>query len=592
MAKFSVKNKADIAQLSAAVGYSWERLRVFRDNRLEVIREAVGHNYSADGAHDKVPINLLELAMNIYLQRLVAKNPAVSITTDYAKLKEICTRYELAGNHLIEEIKLGNTLEMVVIGAMISKGIIKIGLNRSTVEVGGVRHDTGQAFADYVSLDDWIEDMTADTDENGQYEGNYYYPTIDEAEKMFPKYKGDFTPQTELGNEEEKDHNISEGRSGDQKEEFRPTVKLLDLFLKKQNLILRCLASNDPKDPIEEVLDSFEWTGPENGPYRKLGFSKMENNTMPVAPAMHWMDIHSITNKLFRKLGRQAEAEKTVTGVTPGSEDDGNRMIDASDGDMIKLRDPRNLVAVKSGGINPQSLAFVLMLKDLFGYMAGNLDMLGGLGPQSETLGQDQLLSASASMRIQKMQKEVTNFTTKLLRDIMWYLWYDPNPKQRPVIKRPSPEFESIAIEVPFNPDDREGDYLDYNIKMEPYSMQHQTPESKMQGIRTILLEIVQPLLPMMEQQGVTLNVEKLFKTISKLSNISELSDIIEYAQPTLHDTPVGTSPNVSMSPVTRRENVRRNISNGGTEQGRGKVLQQALLGQKSQASETAKIAG
>lgn len=584
--KFNPKSKEDIAQLSLAVGYSRDCLKIFRENRMEVLREAVGFNYSSDGAKDKVPINLLELAMNIYLQRLVAKNPAVSITTDYAKLKEISTRFELAGNHLIEEIKLGNTLEMVVTGAMVSKGIIKIGLNRTTVEVGGITHDTGQAFADYVSLDDWVEDMTADNDENGQYEGNYYYPTIDEAEKMFPGHK--FTPQTERASLNEKDHDISEGKKTVQREEFRPTVKLLDLFLKKQNLILQCSTSDDDKDPIEEVLKVIKWTGPENGPYRKLGFGKIENNTMPIAPAMHWMDIHTITNKLFRKLSRQAERQKTVTGVRPGGEQDGDAIISANDGDMIKLDDPRNVAELTTGGINSQSLAFVLMLKDTFSYMAGNLDMLGGLGPQSETLGQDQLLSASASMRIQKMQKEVSEFTQYVLEDLMFYLWYDPKPKQEPVVKKVQ-GFESVAISIPFNPEDREGDYLQYNIKMEPFSLQHHSPESKLQGLRTVLMEIVAPLLPQMEQQGITLNLEKMFKTIAKLSNITELNDILEYSTPQIQSEPVGQSGAARQAPVTQRNYTRRSIP-GATNSGKSQILQQALLGGKPQNSEVASL--
>lgn len=584
--------KAETADLSQAIGYSLDTLKVFRNKRLMLMREQVGHNYSDNGADDKVPINLMELANNIYLQRLVAQNPQVAISTFYPELKEIVTRFELAGNHLIDEINLGETLETIVGDAMLSKGIAKIYLNRTKVEVGGVFHDSGQATVDAISLDDWFEDMTVDTNENGQFEGNYWYATIEEAMEIFPgTKKEDFTYRDEETEENNTGHAISEG-SGTQREEFKRTVRFMDVWLKKQNRIIQATASkpsDDFQDPIGKVLKQFDWTGPENGPYRKLGFGKVQGNTMPVAPAMHWKDMHDLANKLFRKLGRQAVRQKTVTGVRPGADADGNRVIDASDGDMIKLDDPRNVADLKTGGIDPPTLAFVLMLKDLFSYFAGNLDMLGGLGPQSETLGQDQLLSASASMRIQKMQKEVTTFTTAVLGDLMWYLWYDPDPNQKDVVKTID-GLESIAINVPFKPEDREGDYLQYNIKMEPYSMQHQSPESKMQGIRTILLEMVQPLLPMMEQQGVTLNVEKLFKTVAKLSNIAELNDIIEYTTPTFDDDPVGSSPNVpGKSPVTTRNYTRRSIP-GATNQGKSAVLQQTLLGGKPQQSEVASL--
>ena len=580
------------ANLSAAIGYSLEQGKVFRDNRVKLMKEAVGYNYSDNGAKDKVPINLMELALNIYLQRLVAQNPKVAITTKYPQLKEIVTRFDLAGNHLIEEIALGETLETIITDAMFSKGIAKIYLNRTSVEVGGVLHDSGQATVDAISLDDWFEDMTVDKNENGQFEGNYWYATIEEAMKIFPgTKKEDFAYRDEETTTDNTAHAISEG-SGTQREEFKRTVRFMDIWLKKQNRIIQAVASkpsDDFKDPMGKVLKEFDWKGPENGPYRKLGFGKVSGNTMPVAPAMHWYDLHSLSNRLFRKLGRQADRQKTITGVRPGADKDGNTVLKASDGEMVKLDDPRNVNEFKVGGIDQPTLAFVLFLKDTYSYMAGNLDMLGGLGPQSETLGQDQLLSASASMRIQKMQKEVTNFTTAVLQDLMFYLWYDPDPNQQDVTKT-IPGFESIAINVPFKPEDREGDYLQYNIKMEPYSMQHQSPESKLQGIRTILMEMVQPLLPMMEQQGVTLNVEKLFRTIAKLSNIAELDDIIEYTNPSLNDQPVGSSPNAPGKPaVTTRTNIRRNIP-GATNQGKSQVLQQALLGANPQKSEVASL--
>ena len=582
---FNPNDKTDVGELSAAVGDSRKTGEIFRENRLELMRETVGFHYSDYGPKDKVPINLMELAMNIYLQRLVAQNPQVSINTFYPQLKEIMTRFEMAGNNLIEDIELGDTLSTVVQAAMYSKGIIKIGLNRSTVEVGGTTHDSGQAFADAVSLDDWVEDMTVSENENGQFEGNYWYPTIDEAMEMFPDAdEKDFALKSEQVGEKQKDHGLQEGNSNKSTRiEFRPVVKMLDLYLKKQNLILQCTYSGDDKDPIGKVLKHFNWDGPEGGPYRKLGFGEVEGCTMPSAPAQHWFDLHSLINTLFRKLGRQAEAEKTVTGVRPGGDDDGTAVLNASDGEMIKLDDPRNVAEIHTGGINQGTLAFTLMIKDLFSYLGGNLDNLGGLGPQSETLGQDQLLTASASMRIQKMQKQVTTFTTEVLQDLMWYLWYDPNPKQKDVIKT-APGFESVTIAVPFNPEDREGDYLQYNIILEPYSMQHQSPESKLQGIRTVLQEMIQPLLPMMEQQGVTLDIEGLFKTVGKLSNIPELSDFIKFSSPNI-DRPVGSSSEVRQAPNTTRTNVRKNIP-GSTQQGKSAILQQSLLGNKPQKSQ------
>jgi hypothetical protein len=164
-------------------------------------------------------------------------------------------------------------------------------------------------------------------------------------------------------------------------------------------------------------------------------------------------------------------------------------------------------------------------------------------------------------------------------------LWYDPNPKQKDVIKE-APGFESVTIAVPFNPEDREGDYLQYNIILEPFSMQHQSPESKLQGIRTVLNEMITPNAASMEAQGITIDWEGLFKTVGKLSNIPELSNFIKFSSPNT-EQPVGSSSEVRQAPNTTRTNIRKNVATGGTQQGKSAVLQQALLGktpQKSQA--------
>ena len=584
MRQFNPLSKSDINQLSSAVGYSSGRLEIFRTNRLQLMREYVGSHYSENGASDKVPVNLLELAVNIYLQKLVAQAPKVTITTPHRKLKEICTRFELATNQLIEEINLDEILEQAVSGAMFSMGAIKVGMNRSKVEIGGYLHDSGQPFADFVGLDDWVHDMTVTNFQNGQFEGNYWTCTLDEALEYFGSNAHDKLTPTEEQIVREDDHSISEGPAT-QREEFRDTVRLLDLWLPKQNLLLQCQATDNRNDPIKDVLNIVEWEGPERGPYHKLGFGKVENNTMPTAPAMHLRDLHELTNSLFRKLGRQANREKTILGVQRGSEADGNRVVDANDGEAIAMDNPQAAHEYRYGGISQESLGFLIQTKELFSYLAGNLDMIGGLGPQSETLGQDQLLSASASMRIRKMQKKVYQFTQGVVEDLCHYLWTDPYTVL-PLTKRVK-GFEDVAVNVNFGPADREGDFLAYNINIEPYSMQAKSPEEKLMSLRTIFAEFVAPLLPMMAQQGVTVDVEMLFRKISKLGSIPEIEDILNFSSPNHETEPFGEMPAKASITTRRYERVNRP---GATNHGKAQIMQQALFGGKPQNSETASL--
>lgn len=585
MAKFD-KDSEDMIQLSKAVGYSRECLKEFRDVRKELLRSYVGKNYSENGAEDKIPVNLLEMAINIFQQRLVAKEPQVSVKAKHSmKLRELANRFEIALNQLIKEIDLGTTLERAVVGGLFSMGIVKVGLNRTQVEFGGYFHDSGQPFADPISLDNWVHDMTVDRMEQIQYEGDFYNVTLDEAKEMFPDSADKLVPRSDMTDNEETDHEISEGRAT-QREEYREVVRLLDLWLPKQNIVLQCLASDDEANPIDEILNVIEWDGPERGPYHKLGFTWIENNTMPSAPATHLKDLHDLTNNLFRKLGRQAGREKTILGVQVGSDEDANRITNARDGDAVRIDNPDGAREFKFGGISQETYGFFMGVRDLFSYVGGNLDMLGGLGPQSETLGQDQMLSASASMRIQKMQKEVIRFTKGVIEDLAYYLWNDPYI-EIPVVKR-APGFEDVYVAAPFGPKERsESDFLEYNIDIEPYSMQHVSPEAKLQGMRTIFAEIIAPSLPYMAQQGISLDYEKLFKTISKLGNIKEIEEVLVFARPNHDMDPIGQMPTKSPVSTRRYERVSRP---GATNSGKSQIIQQAAFGGKPQSSELASI--
>ena len=571
------------AQLSKAVGYSRQSLEVYRKNRIDVLRELVGNHYSDSGADDKVPINLLELAINIYMQRLAAQAPQAEVTSDYPQLKEICTRAEISGNQLLDDMKLGDTLQMAVLGGILCQGIVKTGLNLENVEVGGENLQTGKTFAAYVSMDDWVQDMTAMDDEGSQFEGNFYYVSLEDAEKMFPEYAGQFIEaDRQTQDNEKKAHDISETSVSSQREEYKARVRLLDIYLPKEKVVLRCCTNDDDIDPIKNVVATVDWSKRKRGPYHKLAFMRIDNNAMPVAPAMHWRDLHDLSNRIFRKLARQAERQKTVTGVQAGADADGNRVINANDGDTIKLDNAQGVREFKYGGIQPESLGFLVMLKDLYSYMAGNLDVLGGLGAQSETLGQDQLLSASASMRIQKMQKTTITFVRGIIEDIFMYMWEDP--LYNPTVTKKVKGFDDISVQVPFGPEERQGEFLRLNIDIEPYSMQHTTPEAKLQGLRTIFTEFVAPLMPMMQAQGVSIDVEMLFRKIGKLGNIPELNDIIVYSNPQHEPQPQQAA---AGKPATTTRNYNRRSIPGASNPGKSAILQQALFGKQPQKSET-----
>ena len=67
----------------------------------------------------------------------------------------------------------------------------------------------------------------------------------------------------------------------------------------------------------------------------------------------------------------------------------------ANDGEVILVNDANSLKEMRFGGPDQANLAFAIHAKATHSEIAGNLQTLGGLSPQADTLGQEQLLNQS-----------------------------------------------------------------------------------------------------------------------------------------------------------------------------------------------------
>jgi len=330
-----------------------------------------------------------------------------------------------------------------------------------------------------------------------------------------------------------------------------------------------------------EYLNTFDYDGPENGPYDLLRFTPVRGNIMPLPPVALWKDFHDLANSLMRKLARQANRQKTITAIRPGAESDGRNTIEANDGDMIKMNDTKNVATINFPGIEPSSLALLLQVKNMASWMWGNLDALGGLSPQAETLGQDRLLTASASQRLIRMQNTVTDFAIGVIRDLGQYLYTDPF-----IVSPQTKRYDNITVRIPWTPEDREADYTQYNMELEPYSLQYRSPSERLETIRQTIHQLVMPFAAQLAAQGIFIDFEALFKIIGEYAHLPELKELLIYTNPRhAEEGPV----QAMQSPVTSRTNTRINRP-GATSQGKDEAMMGHLLGMGQQNSQLAQI--
>jgi hypothetical protein len=366
-------------------------------------------------------------------------------------------------------------------------------------------------------------------------------------------------------------------------EQYMPVIELWDVWLPYENVVVTVQADDHAggfynNDPLQVI----DWAGPEVGPYHLLSYIDVPGNIMPLSPAGLLVDLHELVNRLFRKLGRQAERQKTLTIVAGGAEEDGRRVVNASDGDTILSDRPEATREMKFGGVDSASLAFMIQLKDMFSYLGGNLDSLGGLGPTAKSGKHDSLLRQSASVRIEDMQQRTTNAVRTAVESMADYIYYDPAPSTKVYRDIPSTD---LSVKVDFDPEIREGDFLDFAIDIAPYSLQSRSPSERLAAINEIMQGIVMPMSAQLQQRGIVPDMDRYMEIVSKYSHMSEIAEILKMADfaemETMREMSEmnGGQAGASKPPVTERRYVRENVAMGGTRAGRDNAMTQALMG-------------
>lgn len=591
--KFDPNNQNKLNALINDANQSFKDGKVYRSNRLKTISNYVGNNYSENGSKSKIPVNLLELSTGIYMRKLASKLPQVLVSTNYRNepdLRPQALSLQLATNQLLKDKKLDflGEIKKCVLDALFSIGICKMSLKKhSAIDIEGQQFDYGYPYISSVSLDDFIIDLNAKSLKEVAYIGNKSKVPLEyilDNPNFFNGKAIEYIKKTHSdgGNEDDRVSNIG-GKNKDKTEKgFKKYIEIAELYLPYENLYI-ILPCNDGEICTNKgYLRATYFDGPASNPlgmYYILGYNSVPDNIMPLAPASLLIDMHVLANNLFRKLARQAERQKTNLLVDQTSTDDGTRIVDASDGEAIVTRNPDKCKEARYGGIDNANFGFFTNVRDLYSYFAGNLDTLGGLSPQADTLGQDKLLAESASERIQAMRETTLEFTTNICRDLAWYLWTDPLI-ELPLYKRI--KGSNIEIPVSFNPEDRQGDFLNYNFSIVPFSMQEETPATKMSKFTNIWQTYILPMLPIIQQTGGQLNTEEILALLSQYYDFPEIENIIMMVDQSIQNynrqnmPPVGNPP--TKSPHTTRTYERVNRQ-GATSNSKNGALMTALFG-------------
>jgi hypothetical protein len=589
-----MKKNADlnIPALCMAMHRARYTLRRHREERREMVRQFVGRHWSEEGSRLPVPVNLIALYISIVGRAMIPKNPRVMLSTFNRQDKPVVSAMQDWCNKEIVQMHLAKTIERVVTDALFSIGIAKVALAtpaESAATAWNLR--AGQPFAESVDLDDFVYDIHARSMKEVSYVGHRYRVPLDvvRESKDYTKDRKQLSASEDPLYNLEGDERIStlgRGMYGDQKEEYEQMVDLWEVYLPRHRLVVTL--SNDyltGPSSSAEPLRTQTWVGPDCGPYHILRYQDVPGNSMPKGPVMDLVDLHEGANRTYRKLMRTVDRLKEVTAYRRHQSEDGQRALEANDGDAVGFDDPD---AIKQIVMNGSALQVVtqtaLELINRYDFMAGNLSMVGGLSPQAKTLGQDKMLDENANRTVASMQADTVDYTAGILKALCWYWHHDPFKVQKSlhtigasqIMRAVGPAQRSrVAFE-------------DMDIHVDPYSMQHQTPQQRAAALNQFVTQTIIPMMPILQQQGVALDINAFLSKQAQYMDMPDLPEIITMQDPPTPEQGAGGpgGPQAPGAPGETTRNYVRQSMPGRTQKGTDMGMISSMAGGTPGASQ------
>lgn len=583
-------DKEKRGRLLKAIQTSRQAMQPFRRVRKELVKDYVGSWYSETGATNKTLVNLMNQTARIYTIALAANNPQVLVSTPRLANIPFARRFEANLNHLISDMNLDKTFRAIVLDAFFCIGCGVVMMRDTDTRFHGLLEaeedvwlDPGEPWFNRVPLDDLILDMSARELTKMRYCGHRYradFEKVMDEPKYSKKVKDKLSPTSRTQRETEGSaRDISGGDGWVEDDDLKDMIWLQDVWIAENNSIATFAVDGAENGEHLPPLIERDWTGSQAGPYKFLSLGDVPDNVIPASPAVNLKGMHDLQNRLHVRMEADSDAHRVINTYRHDSATDAEKLRTAERNSWHSMADPNAVQQVVLGGVNPQDLALAQFIQDEYDRFAGNLQAMGGLGPQSSTVGQEELIHGANSRNEADMRMAVVNTAADVIKDLGRLMWED----EKLEIQTSMPVGNSgIEVSANWAPGMREGEFEDYEFRVEPYSMVYKTPEQKLQELFQTLREIA-PLWPMFQASGATMDAEAIVDEIARLKNRPEFRRFITFANPA--DILGGDENTVRQSPVTSRETVRKNIPTGGTQDARSSALIQSLMGGNSQVN-------
>lgn len=531
-----VNTPSGMAGLWKAMKNSWEELDPFRKFYREAVRLYASSDYGKKTTTDDL-VNILGLTATTYSVILAGSRPRAMVSTPAFELKAFAKHYEQSLNNQVKEIHFEETLRRIVLDAFFLVGVAKVywaesgnmvplstgeQYDQGEVQGGSVWVDPGKIYVERISIEDYGFDTTATSVDRCRFFFHRYrvpYTSVLTDQRFDPAVVARLSPTSKFGvgfMGRETGTTTNNMTTMTDHDDVEPMIDLIDVYLPMENKY--CVFSTQEGIP---PLFCHDWNGPEGGPFHHMMFDEVPDNVMPLSPAHSLMRLHELMNSIMLKMANQARRQKDIT-VYAGDSRDVQTAKKAKDGDWVKVQHPELINVLKYGGVDQISAVFYQSLGQVYNSQAGNLDAMAGLGPQSETAKQDQLLAGAVSRKESKMKNAVVEFTAAIYKAIGWMMFVDQNLTLKGDMQVPGLMY---PVDTSWTPEYREGDWADYNFEVDIFSMKNSSPQEKYAQLKEGLM-LVGPFLPTM---GGMIDPVQLTIKVSQMLNCPELMEVVTF---------------------------------------------------------------
>jgi len=502
-------------RLTQAVRWSDKNLEEYRRINRLLVDASMGEHYPRfDGVAPDTPINLLWMAHRAMSRFLYMRTPKALATTQVPQWHSFAEDAEIALNRTLKESAFGETLSEVVDQSLYSVGALYM-----DADYVGTPTDMRQELViENVPFPDLVWNSGTGNIDKSDYIGRrvemclvdiHQHPLFDEEARMQvsaqnhqsgPNY-GDTTWQRAYGS---------------YKTDLYDYAQLYQVFDRKSGRMYVWPVYQ----PELKLRDSL-WNGPRNGPIRLLHYGRPPGHPFPVSPMGNVYRLARAHGVLLAKSLQQQQAAKGLLLYTSASKEEAQDIVDSVDLNSV-LQEHGAVRWTQIGGAAPDTVAMAEQSRKLFSYAVGNLDQLMGLGSQSPTLGQERMLSDSATANMKDMGEVVYKFIQGAVEDAYWFNIRDPETRDR-VWKKLGKT--GLSFDVSWTPEKRrfiEG--MKFEVEVEPYSYKARTPDGRLADLLGAL-QILQQFGPQMMAQGIMVDVESVVRTIAKYKDLPELYD-------------------------------------------------------------------